>query len=154
MDRKRVAFSLHSNRNGGDKMKLTVSSTTYIIENNYTPPAVEEVDCYGEVKDYYFTDQLEASKISDAITDFIESTLYFNKECLEYYYLDGARINTYALTDSNNNEVTVGSDLYKKFKAGEIKLYCHDIYITLTINDQEVKKEDMELIFSFLKIGG
>ena len=142
-------------------MKLTVNSTIYIMENNYTPPAVEEVDCYSEVKDY-FIDQLEASKINDsmaskindAIIDFIENTLYFNKQCLEYYYLDGHRINTYALTDSYHNEVTVGSDLYKKFKSGEIKLYCHDIYITLYINDREIKKEDMETIYNSIKIGG
>ena len=140
-------------------MKLTVNSTIYVMENNYTPPAVEEVDCYNEVKDY----QLEASKINDsmaskindAVTDFIENTLYFNRACIEYYYWDGGNIiNTYALTDKDNNEVTVGSDLYKKFKSGEIKLYCHDIYITLAINDHEIKKEDMELIFSSLKKGG
>ena len=140
-------------KNNYNLYKVTISSTIYVIENNYTPPAVEEVDCYSEVKDYLI-DQLEINKISDAITDFIENTLYFNKACLEYYYLDGDRINTYALTDKEGNEVTVGSDLYKKFKAGEIKLYCHDIYIKLFINDHEIKKEDMELIFSSLKKGG
>ena len=153
MDRKRVAFSFHSNRNGGDKMKLKISSTIYIIENNYTPPAVEEVDCYSEEKDY-FIDQLEVNKISDSIIDFIENTLYFNKACLDLLDWDGARINTYALTDKNSNEVTVESDLYKKFKAGEIKLYCHDIYLTISINDYEIKKEDMELIYNELKKGG
>ena len=134
--------------------KFTINSVTYVMENNYISGEGREVNWYSEVKNY-FTDQLDISKINDYIIDFIEDNLYFSRECLKYSdWYDINRVLTYTITDENSNEVTFNSDLYKKFKNGEKNLYTHNIHLTLFINDCEVKKEDMELVYSYLKKGG